>query len=415
MVVAALLAAALWLAPAALASGWCGTGESSVDRPDTTAGPQIHAIVVTTSDAPDNFVADANRLADDVASIASWWQGQDPTRVPRFDTASFPGGNCLDISFVRLTQTTLPYADANTLFVTIEDALEGIYGFTSPFERYLVYFDGRTSDPSTCGVGNGPFDFSDTGFAIVVLGDCTKGTVGTDVPSDHVAAHELLHALGAVPPSDPNHLCQGSHVCDSPTDVLYPTTSGAPLQSEVLDYNHDDYYGHAPGWPDLKDSGFLHVLGVQQVPLTVTPTGVGTVESDVPGLLCSALCTTQWDPGTLVHLDAHGNGTTRFVRWGGACSGTASCALTLNAATSVTALFGPLRIPLSVSVSGRGRVACTPGCPRLFTAGKVLALRAVPAKGWRFAGWSGGCTGTRPVCTPATDFALTVRATFRKR
>jgi uncharacterized protein (DUF779 family) len=42
-------------------------------------------------------------------------------------------------------------------------------------------------------------------------------------------------------------------------------------------------------------------------------------------------------------------------------------------------------------------------------------LRAVAAKGWRFVRWSGGCAGTRPVCSPKTDFALLVRATFRKR
>ena len=47
-------------------------------------------MVVVPSDSPDTFAADANRLADDVASIESWWQGQDSTRIPRFDNATFP-------------------------------------------------------------------------------------------------------------------------------------------------------------------------------------------------------------------------------------------------------------------------------------------------------------------------------------
>jgi uncharacterized repeat protein (TIGR02543 family) len=81
----------------------------------------------------------------------------------------------------------------------------------------------------------------------------------------------------------------------------------------------------------------------------------------------------------------------------------------------VTAVFGPLRIPLRVSVAGKGTVKCTPACKKTFPAGDALTLKAVPAKGWRFTGWSGGCKGTRPVCKPATDFALTVRASFRKR
>ena len=38
--------AALWLAPGALAAGWCGTGEDATDRPDVTTGQQIHPVVV---------------------------------------------------------------------------------------------------------------------------------------------------------------------------------------------------------------------------------------------------------------------------------------------------------------------------------------------------------------------------------
>lgn len=410
---AALLAAALWLAPGAFASGWCGTGEASVDRPDTTTGAQVHAIVVQPSDAPDNFVADANKLADDVASLTAWWQGQDPTRVPRFDTASFPGGNCLDISYVRLTQTTLPYADPSTLFITIEDALEGAYDFASPFERYLVYFDGRSSDPNTCGVGYGPYDFSDTGFAVVLLGACAS------VPTDHVAAHELLHAFGAVPAGDPNHACPGdpAHVCDSASDVLYPYTTGAALQSEVLDYNHDDYYGHAPGWPDIKDSGFMHVLGVPQVPLTVVPTGAGTVQSDLPGVSCATVCTTQWDSGTTVRLTGVGDGEDVFVGWGGACSGNGTCTVALTSATTVTALFAPMKLPLRLAVKGKGRIVCAPSCARTVQVGTTLKLRAVPAKGWRFSAWSGACTGHRLICTFRVKGVApyAVRATFRRR
>jgi hypothetical protein len=44
-----------------------------------------------------------------------------------------------------------------------------------------------------------------------------------------------------------------------------------------------------------------------------------------------------------------------------------------------------------------------------------LTLRAVASRGWRFVRWSGGCIGTRATCIPKTDFALSVRATFRKR
>jgi len=81
----------------------------------------------------------------------------------------------------------------------------------------------------------------------------------------------------------------------------------------------------------------------------------------------------------------------------------------------VTAVFGPAVIPVTVSTTGQGRVACTPRCSTKFRAGTQLTLRAISAKGWKFARWSGACTGTRATCTPKTDYAVTARASFRKK
>jgi hypothetical protein len=154
---------------------------------------------------------------------------------------------------------------------------------------------------------------------------------------------------------------------------------------------------------------------VPQVPLSVAMSGTGSVSSDLPGLDCTAACTTQWDQGSIVTLRPVPGDGQRFVRWTGACVGNNSCALQLTQAQSATAVFGPLRVPVRVATTGRGSVRCTPVCSRAFSAGDPLTLRAVPAKGWKFVRWSGACTGSRPVCRPATDFALGVRATFRRK
>ncbi len=69
--------------------------------------------------------------------------------------------------------------------------------------------------------------------------------------------------------------------------------------------------------------------------------------------------------------------------------------LDLSKPAAVTAVFGPAVIPVKVSTSGKGRVACTPSCSKRFSAGTRLTLRAIPAKGWKFASWGGACTGTR--------------------
>jgi hypothetical protein len=408
---------ALWTAPGAFAA-WCGAGESNVDRPDVVTGQQIHAVVAIPSDAPDTFPQEANQLADDVASITSWWQGQDPTRVPRFDMATFPGGTCLDISFFRLPSATSAYTGASRAFNLIINELANS-GFGDPYKKYLVYYPGSVAS-GICGTGAGDFP-TGPGYAVVWLQGCT------DVPSDAVAAHEILHALGALPAgapnactpaTDPAHVADPAHPCDSPTDVIYPfSTPGVPLTSLVLDYNHDDYYGHSGSWIDIQDSLWLHLLGLTPVQLRVSVTGTakGTIASNLPSPECTSKCTINWDPGSTVTLKATPAAGARFVGWSGACAGVAPCVLTLQTPQVVSALFGPETVSARVATTGRGTVTCVPRCSPRFKAGTALSLIARPAVGWTFYRWSGACTGTRRTCRPPTDRSFVARATFRKK
>ena len=413
LVVLAACFGALWCAPGALAANWCGSGETAADRPDLVTAQQVHAVVALPADSPDTFVDDANRLQNDVDSITSWWAGQDPTRVPRWDIASFGGVSCLDISFVRLPDPASSYSvttgsQASVTFSRIGGFLSSA-GFSNPAKDYLVYVDGfGAPTDQVCGTGAGQFD-QGGGFAMVWLQAC-------GVPTDAVGAHELLHAFGALPAGAP-HACPGDsgHPCDSPTDVLYPYASGAPLTSYVLDFNHDDYYGHSGSWNDIQDSVFLHLLNVPAVPLTVAVTGGGLVRSSIPGVDCSGTCTSQWDPGWQVDLTPYPPAARRFIRWEGGCTGaTPDCTLTLAAAQSVTAVFGPRFVPVRVGVTGHGKVVCYPDCSPRFPAGTALRLTAHALKGWKFLRWSGACTGTALVCRLPTDAAVTAHATFKK-
>lgn len=407
LVVAVL--ASLWFVPGALAGGWCGSGEEKADRPDTVAGEQVHLVYAVPADGADNFAAVANRMADDMTSIATWWTGQDATRTPRFDLALFPAGSCLDISSVRLPDSGASLVGASAAFQRVTNDLVTA-GFGSDYKRYVVYYDGPPVEPNVCGTGAGDFGHG-LGYAIVWLAGCANA------PSDAVAVHELVHSLGAVPGGAP-HECpppHEMHVCDSPADLLYWLDSGQPLASRVLDVNHDDYYEHATNGIDIRNSLWLHHLETPQQPLDVAIVGGGSVVSDVPGVSCTTACTTQWDLGATFNVFPVAAVGRRFVRWTGACTGTDACSVLMSQPQAVTAVFGPTRIDVAVTTGGRGHVACTPSCTKRFTAGDPLTLRAVPATGWAFARWSGGCKGTRPVCRPATDFSLKVRATFRKR
>ena len=76
------------------------------------------------------------------------------------------------------------------------------------------------------------------------------------------------------------------------------------------------------------------------------------------------------------------------------------------------------RYPLSVAWVGSGIVSSTPSvidcgttCDTALDQGTFVALSAVPASGWTFAGWSGACGGDT-ACSVTMDAAKSVTATF---
>ncbi len=75
--------------------------------------------------------------------------------------------------------------------------------------------------------------------------------------------------------------------------------------------------------------------------LTVTRTGTGggTVTSSPAGINCGGDCSEPYLSGTPVTLTATADGDSAFTGWGGACSGTGTCIVAMNAARSVTAEF----------------------------------------------------------------------------
>src|SRR6185312_14923714 len=178
----------------------------------------------------------------------------------------------------------------------------------------------------------------------------------------------------------------------------------------------DDYYAHSGNWADVQDSEWLHLLAAPSIPLALNIVGAGVVTSVVPGVVCSSSCTTQWDGGSETGLLAQAAHGKRFVGWTGRCTGRGDCNVTLGGAVSVTATFGPARVPVTLGKSGQGTVTCTPKCGKTFAGGSPVTLRAVPAKGWKFASWTGDCAKVRiATCRPKTDFHVRARAVFRKR
>ena len=409
----AVLAAAVAAGAApgvASAAAWCGTA-SEQDRAPVLAGHPVRVVYALPADGTDRSAELAPRIWADVEQIDAWWRASDATRTPRFDLFPFPCGAQVDLTLTRLASRGDDIRVAPSRWDRIWDDLDDA-GFDSDATKYLVYYDGPTDDRRVCGQGGG---FADGGgVAIVYVQACER------VSTASTAAHELLHALGALSGASAPNSCPDSraHVCDAPRDVLYSFAQDGELASFSLDLNRDDYYAHGQSWFDVRDSMWLRHLDAQ-VPLSLTVVGRGTVASDVPGLTCAATCRTEWNAGTLVVLTPQPAPGQRFVRWTGKCRAELrACAPALDSATALTAVFAPARFALTVGVAGRGRVsgagaACTsPRCARSVVSHRALVLRATPAPGWRLAGWSGTCRGAKSTCRVPMTEASTVRARF---
>jgi Divergent InlB B-repeat domain len=108
----------------------------------------------------------------------------------------------------------------------------------------------------------------------------------------------------------------------------------------------------------------------------------------------------------------------RFVGWRDACTGFSCCTVTMDAAKTVTAVFGLPEYSLRATVVGSGRITsgtwtCRRSCERPFSADEVFEFRAAPKRGWRFVGWTGACRG-RGVCSVRFASDAVLRASFRR-
>ncbi len=157
--------------------------------------------------------------------------------------------------------------------------------------------------------------------------------------------------------------------------------------------------------------------------VTEIGSGAGTVASTPAGINCGTACSYTYKAGTMVTLVGTPSPGSMFSGWSsGGCSGTDPCGLAGNGPVTVTATFA--KIPtytLTVTKQGPGTVSSRPGgiscgsaCAASYLGGTSIILTAVPGKGARFDGWSGGgCSGTG-TCTVTLDNTMSVNASFNK-
>ena len=269
-----------------------------------------------------------------------------------------------------------------------------IQGNPNPVLYALAASEYGASGSSVCNSGNG-----NTVAASCIFYDVTQGDM--DVPcARNPPGTGVLYSC---------YLPSGNNgVMSSNTNAYAPTFTTGTGWDFATGIGTVNVYNLITNWASS---------GGGNASLTVSVTGSGTVASNPAGISCPSTCSHVFTGGSQVTLTPTPAGGWAFGSWGGACSGSGSCTVAMNAAESVTATFVQ-NATLSVSVTGSGSVTSSPtgiSCPSTcsanFTGGAQVTLTATPADGWGFSGWGGACSGVGD-CVVTMNAAQSVTATF---
>ena len=157
-----------------------------------------------------------------------------------------------------------------------------------------------------------------------------------------------------------------------------------------------------------------------ELTITVTGAGSGTVTSDPAGIDCGENCTFKFDLDEVVTLTAVADADSLFDGWGGDCSGQ-TCTLTMDEDKAVFADFSLIHYALNIMKIGSGSgtvtsdptgIDCGVTCSYEFLPDTLVTLTAEPETNSRFAGWSGGCSGEEETCQVMMETAKTISAEF---
>jgi hypothetical protein len=129
---------------------------------------------------------------------------------------------------------------------------------------------------------------------------------------------------------------------------------------------------------------------------------------------------------TVVTLTTQEDYDSEFVTWSGDCSNSdETCAVTMDAARSVTATFDLIptyTLLVSLAGDGTGKVTSDPtgidcgdgtsDCEEVYFEGTAVTLTAVPNANSTFDSWGGDCSGTTTSCQVTMTVNRSVTATF---
>jgi hypothetical protein len=163
----------------------------------------------------------------------------------------------------------------------------------------------------------------------------------------------------------------------------------------------------------------MRLLSVKKI-----DSGSGTVVSEPLGINCGASCSAKFAQGSEILLKASPSLGSTFAGWGGECSGTGFCVVSVEEAdVAVTAAFSPLEHKLTVERKGPGTgtvvsspagIECGATCSAEYSGGAEVTLAAIPGPSSQAAEWS-GCTSVTAEnnCKVTMSAAKTITAVFQ--
>jgi hypothetical protein len=160
------------------------------------------------------------------------------------------------------------------------------------------------------------------------------------------------------------------------------------------------------------------------VTLRMKGTGQGTVTSSPSGIECPGDCSGNYVFKAHLQLIASPSPGSEFDHWSVTGCGSSTCSITVRSPRTINAVFVAVgKRTLTVSKAGNGAgvvtskpaaIECGQKCSAEIGAPTKVILRATPAIGSSFSGWSGaGCSGTKN-CRVTMNEARNVTATFTR-
>jgi hypothetical protein len=268
--------------------------------------------------------------------------------------------------------------------------------------------------------GNGNPAFGDT--------ECTEFHATADI---HDGGRDISFPDATCPGTVGDPLLGALAANGGPTMTLLPGAGSSAIGavSTGFCFPSQDQRGFVrPGTGKLAcDAGAVETGGSPPpIVLTVNASlahGSGTVTSLPAGIDCGGNgCQHTYAEGEEITLTAAPAAGSTFAGWGGACSGTETCTVTMSESKEVNAVFASESRQLVITKAGTGAgtvtsspsgINCGATCSAPFEIHQVVTLTAIPAAGSVFSGWSGGgCPAPGSCQAEVTATGATVTATF---